>query len=560
MYTISDNTPSAGCIQWSGLHMQYQGTTYAIADGYTNYMYVYWLHTSPTQLVVSNTFPSLTDSDCLVFLNKNGIHLTVPTATVLDGDLLVPGSVLTNALAANCITTTQLSANCVTSSQLAANSVTANELSANSVTANAIAANAIGASAIAAGVITGSKLVANTITAAQIASATITGTQIASNTITAANITANTITAAQIAANTITSSQIAANTITASQIQTGSITGDRISGGTITGCQIQTNSANNHAVLQDNIMGIYRDFSGGSVGAGYGTYMTASTFSSLLDFNACDPTGQYLTTLEIGNNNASTYITASSHTSGLTVSAPTIDLTATGSAAGNGVIIQNTATASGIEIGKTSSTDTPYIDFHSSANNIDYDARIIASGGSSTIGQGTLTFIASLVSIQNIKNATFVGNQPTYGSSYLITGGGNVGDIKLSGSPHTYLQVTSTDGSGAWGINIWASDMKLKKNINDSIEDALSKVMQIKHRQFDWKQDGTFVKHGYVAQELQSIDPDFVFGVPQEDGSEILNPRTDVLIPYLSKAIQQLQSKIEVLENKVEKLEHNETL
>jgi hypothetical protein len=558
MYTISDNTPSAGCIQWSGLHMQYQGTTYAIADGYTNYMYVYWLHTSPTQLVVSNTFPSLTDADCLVFLNKSGIHLTVPTATVLDGDLLVPGSVLTNALAANCITTTQLSANCVTSSQLAANSVTANALSVNSVTANAIAANAIGASAIAAGTITASKLVANTITAAQIASATITGTQIAANTITATNITANTITAAQIAANTITASQIAANTITASQIQAGSISGDRISGGTITGCQIQTNSANNHAVLQDNVMGIYRDYSGGSVGAGYGTYMTASTFSSLLDFNACDPTGQYFTTLEIGNNNASTYITASSHTSGLTVTAPTINLTTTGSATGNGVAIQNTSTASGIEIGKTSSTDTPYIDFHSSGNNVDYDARIIASAGSSTNGQGTLTFIASLVSIQNIKNATFVGNQPTYGSSYLVTGN-SISNLAFGGSPHTYVQVTTTDGSGSWGITIWASDMKLKKNINDSTEDALSKVMQIKHRQFNWKEDGTFVKHGYVAQELQAIEPDFVFGVPQEDGSEILNPRPDVLIPYLSKAIQQLQSKIEVLENKVEKLERNET-
>ena len=48
-------------------------------------------------------------------------------------------------------------------------------------------------------------------------------------------------------------------------------------------------------------------------------------------------------------------------------------------------------TNAGIELGSLSSTNTPVIDFHSSGNNIDYDARLIASGGDSTTGNGRLS-------------------------------------------------------------------------------------------------------------------------------------------------------------------------
>ena len=204
MYSISDNTPSAGCIQWSGLHMQYLGVTYTITDGYTNYPYIYWNHNTPTQLVVSSTLPTLTDADCLLFLNKSGIHLTVPTATILDGDLLVPGSVMANALAAN--------------------SVTANALSADCVTANALAANCIGAEAIASGAVTSDKIV----------SSAITSDKLAANSVTANAIVSGTITADKLAANTITSSSACIESLDASKITAGSLNADRISGGTLT--------------------------------------------------------------------------------------------------------------------------------------------------------------------------------------------------------------------------------------------------------------------------------------------------------------------------------------
>jgi len=45
-----------------------------------------------------------------------------------------------------------------------------------------------------------------------------------------------------------------------------------------------------------------------------------------------------------------------------------------------------------IELGNTGAANTPFIDFHSSGNAIDYDSRLIAGGGGATSGQGGLAF------------------------------------------------------------------------------------------------------------------------------------------------------------------------
>lgn len=135
------------------------GNNYNIADGNTDYKYVWWAPaTSTTNLVGSNTFPTLTANDCLLFLNKNGVAVLVPTSTILDGALIVPESILANAIAANTIT----------ADQIATGAITANELAANCVTANAISANAIGAAAIAAGAIQTDHLAASAVTADKI--------------------------------------------------------------------------------------------------------------------------------------------------------------------------------------------------------------------------------------------------------------------------------------------------------------------------------------------------------------------------------------------------------
>ena len=311
MYTIENNMPSAGNIRWTGLKMVYAGVTYTLTDGYTNYHYVYWKVATPTVLIVSDTYPStLTRDDCLVFLNKSGTAVTVPNSTVIDGDLIVPGSIVANAIAANCITGDKLVTDAITTREIAADAITAGNIAANAVTSGTIAANAIGAAAISAGVITGDKLVAGTITStqiaantvtsnnilantivaadiaaltitsAQISAGTITATQIAANTITSNNILAGTIVSADIAANTITSANILAGTIVAADIAAGAITGDMITGGTITGVTLKT-SAIDHVLVQGSNVKVYN---GAILGMTIGITKNASDNLPFIDF------------------------------------------------------------------------------------------------------------------------------------------------------------------------------------------------------------------------------------------------------------------------------------
>ena len=87
------------------------------------------------------------------------------------------------------------------------------------------------------------------------------------------------------------------------------------------------------------------------------------------------------------------------------------------------VTIGKGATTNGrIDIGNRSRAiaGTPFIDFNSSVNAIDFDVRLIASGGSGTDGQGTLTaYAASIVTAGNltINNNLQVDGNTTLGSN-----------------------------------------------------------------------------------------------------------------------------------------------
>jgi hypothetical protein len=61
----------------------------------------------------------------------------------------------------------------------------------------------------------------------------------------------------------------------------------------------------------------------------------------------------------------------------------------------------------GFELGRTNgTTSTPYIDFHSGATAIDYDVRMIASGGTGVIGNGTLAIAAASLTTTGTFAAT----------------------------------------------------------------------------------------------------------------------------------------------------------
>lgn len=100
----------------------------------------------------------------------------------------------------------------------------------------------------------------------------------------------------------------------------------------------------------------------------------------------------------------------------------------------------------------------------------------------------------------------------------------------------------------------WTSDKSLKKNIKNSEISALDIVLKIKHKQFDWRHNGKHQNVGYVANDLEKLNSEFVVEVPQENGEVLLQVNPHTVIPVLSKAIQEQHELIVELQNEVKSL------
>lgn len=127
--------------------------------------------------------------------------------------------------------------------------------------------------------------------------------------------------------------------------------------------------------------------------------------------------------------------------------------------------------------------------------------------------------------------------------------------LHLKSMAHIYGNVT-IDGN-IYANNI-SSDKKLKDNIEDSNTSALDLINKIKHRQFEKKQDGKHYNIGYIAQELEEIDKNFVLireKDEKEDEQYYVNELP--LLATATKAIQELSAKVEELENKIKEVQSN---
>lgn len=113
-------------------------------------------------------------------------------------------------------------------------------------------------------------------------------------------------------------------------------------------------------------------------------------------------------------------------------------------------------------------------------------------------------------------------------------------------APQNGIYNVYVDGN-VYANNI-SSDKNMKKNIKDSEIRALQKIKTIQHRSFDWIDNDTHEENGYIAQELEEIDPNFVEKVTI-DGKEkyYLNLRN--LVALSTKAIQELAEEVEDLKN-----------
>lgn len=190
--------------------------------------------------------------------------------------------------------------------------------------------------------------------------------------------------------------------------------------------------------------------------------------------------------------------------------------------------------------------------------------KSLSVGGNSTVN-GTLMFY----DLENqAKTSGKVKRQPIASVSaddsqvaYLFSGTGS-----KHGDAATYRRLGIRAKWGGSGFSTdylyttsQVSDIRLKENIENSETDALETVNQMKVRQFDWKErmGGWHQNIGFVADELEKIDPNLALGGGYDENGEmdIKQINSPYLLNYAIKAIQELSAKVDEQEKRIKELE-----
>lgn len=218
------------------------------------------------------------------------------------------------------------------------------------------------------------------------------------------------------------------------------------------------------------------------------------------------------------------------------------------------------------------------IDFHFNGSTRDYTSRIIEAesgkisirgafdvSGSSTVksvtatGAVTVNGILKAQSAHNAENGHFVvvSSSSAKGATYMLNTAGG-----------TYLAVTgrwgATSGSSTKNITMNSSDIRLKKDIKNSNVSGLQLINKIQLREFVWKDSKEYQKIGFIADELEKIDPHLSIGKDpyDKDGNPIYKSvDTFYLQGFEVKAIQELsqqndelRKEIDILKKEIEEL------
>lgn len=190
--------------------------------------------------------------------------------------------------------------------------------------------------------------------------------------------------------------------------------------------------------------------------------------------------------------------------------------------------------------------------------------KSLSVGGNATVN-GTLMFY----DLENqAKTSGKVKRQPVASISandsqvaYLFSGTGS-----KHGDTATYRRLGIRAKWGGSGFSTdylyttsQVSDIRLKENIENSETDALETVNRMKVRQFDWKEQmgGWHQDIGFVADELEEIDPNLALGGGYDENGEmdIKQINSPYLLNYAIKAIQELSAKVDEQEKRIKELE-----
>lgn len=348
------------------------------------------------------------------------------------------------------------------------------------------------------------------------------------------NIYTGTVTANAIAANAITSDKINVSQLSAISANLGNITGGSINigngkfkvdssgnftatNGSLTGTvNATTMRAKQKYSIYDSSFNVYQDviqWFGSSLSIGLtggddnGTLTVAGAYFDFLD-NNIDCNGN----LNIVND-GNLFVAKTTTTGSLSVSNTS---TFNGATTFNSTLTcKSTSTFTGsLKAGSFTFRDYSEID----DNNIIY-RRPVASAGSNK---------SRVAILQGTSNNKII--------------------IKAQYNSTNFTNVTFTGSS---------SDVRLKKDIKDSSVNALSKIMQMQIREFNWKQTGVHQELGCVADELELIDPLLTVGGGYDDDGTMNIKSIDTLLlsEYAIKGIQELYRQNKQQQKRIEYLE-----
>ena len=177
--------------------------------------------------------------------------------------------------------------------------------------------------------------------------------------------------------------------------------------------------------------------------------------------------------------------------------------------------------------------------------------------------------------VSNGENRLFIGPQGTgcqmsdngYISGnmlYIKNGGATIlGGATING--YTYTDQFTCYGNIQCDGNVYAenfiSDKRLKKNIKASKDNALDIINKINIHSFNWKKNDSHVNYGFIAQELEEIDKNYIFKQEIKNKNkkeEVTDYKYYVnelpIIATLTKAIQEQQAQIEELQKEIKEL------
>lgn len=232
-YAVTNNSPVAGSIAWTDLHVVYNGTDHTVTNGNTANKFVWWSPATPTALQSGANKPSLTAGQVLLFMNNGGTHDVMLSDTNQSLPVVVANlAVDTGALQNKAITGTKIDDLTITAGNIGPTAITAGKIAPSAIDSSAIFkagvvdSTAIGASAVGAG-----KLAAGAIsTSANFGTGVVSTSAIADGAVGAAELSANAVTTTAIAPGAIGSSaQLANNVITSGALVNNAVSASKLS-------------------------------------------------------------------------------------------------------------------------------------------------------------------------------------------------------------------------------------------------------------------------------------------------------------------------------------------